>query len=454
MTRSPNLVGTAGRREFLRVGSLSLLGITLDQYLRAADAQPKGGRAGRRKAEACILLWLEGGPSQMDTWDPKGNSGFKPIPTRVPGIQISELFPRVARHMDKLSVIRSMHTEENNHPQGSHYALTGHRPVGGMKFPSLGSMICKEAGRRNDVPPYVVVPQPWEVDFFDYKDGFEAAFIGPEYSPMILPDPSKPDFHIPDLSLPKTLTSQMIDDRRAFLTAVDRLYRRRVRLAEFDKIDALQQRALAMLGSPDVKKAFDLSQEPSKTKDAYGRHRVGQSLLLARRLVEAGCRFVTAAGYKHGQWDTHAQNNENLRKELAPTLDLTLSTLLEDLCQRGLLETTVVLVMGEFGRTPEVNPQGGRDHWPDCWSLLIGGGGLEGGHVIGASDAKAAYVADRMVSMGDVYATIYQAFDIDWTKTYMTPIGRPIYIANALGDRQGEPIKELVKGLDAPAPRG
>jgi uncharacterized protein (DUF1501 family) len=163
---------------------------------------------------------------------------------------------------------------------------------------------------------------------------------------------------------------------------------------------------------------------------------------------------VTAAGYKHGQWDTHGKNNENLRKELAPTLDQTLSTLLEDLSQRGLLETTVVLVMGEFGRTPDINPQGGRDHWPDCWSLLIGGGGLQGGHVIGASDARAAYVADRMISMGDVYATIYQAFGIDWTKTYLTPIGRPIYLANALGDKQGEPIKELVKGMEAPVAKG
>lgn len=447
----PTPRGPVSRRDFLRVGALSLLGIGLEQYLRAAEV---AAAAGRRKAQACILLWLEGGPSQMDTWDVKGNSGFKPIPTKAPGVHICELFPRVARHMDKLSVIRSMHTEENNHPQGSYYALTGHRPSGAMKFPSLGSMICKEAGRRNEVPPYVVVPQPWEVDFFDYKDGFEAAFIGPEYGPMILPDPSKPDFHIPDLSLPKTLTSKVIDDRRSFLNVVDRLYREKERLAEFGKIDALQQRALAMLSSPDVKKAFDLSQESAKVKDAYGRHRVGQSVLLARRLVEAGCRFVTAAGYKHGQWDTHGKNNENLRKELAPTLDQTLSTLLEDLSQRGLLETTVVLVMGEFGRTPDINPQGGRDHWPDCWSLLIGGGGLQGGHVIGASDARAAYVADRMISMGDVYATIYQAFGIDWTKTYLTPIGRPIYLANALGDKQGEPIKELVKGMEAPVAKG
>jgi len=153
---------------------------------------------------------------------------------------------------------------------------------------------------------------------------------------------------------------------------------------------------------------------------------------------------VTASGYKHGQWDTHGKNDENLRKDLAPTLDQTLSVLLADLEQRGLLQTTLVLVMGEFGRTPTMNPQLGRDHWPHCWSLVMGGGGIQGGQVIGASDEKAAYVADRMISMGDVYATLYKALGIDWTKTYMTPIGRPIYIANALGDKQGEPIKELI----------
>jgi uncharacterized protein (DUF1501 family) len=167
-------------------------------------------------------------------------------------------------------------------------------------------------------------------------------------------------------------------------------------------------------------------------------------VLLARRLIESGCRFVSASGYRHGQWDTHGKNDETLRKDLAPLLDQTLSVLLTDLEHRGLLQTTVVLVMGEFGRTPTLNPQLGRDHWPDCWSMLIGGGGIAGGHVIGASDKNAAYVADRMISMGDIYATIYKAFGIDWTKTYMTPIGRPIYIANALGDKQGEPIKELV----------
>jgi hypothetical protein len=432
------------RRGFLRVGSLAPLGIGLAQFLQASAALARRGETLRGKAQACILLWLEGGPSQMDTWDPKSNSNLKPISTKVPGIKISELFPRVARQMDKLSVIRSMHTDENNHPQGTYQVLTGHRPNAAMKFPSVGSIICKETGPRNELPQYALVPQPQEVDFFTYADAYNAAFIGANYNPMIVPDPSQENFHIPDLRLPKTVTAKTIENRRSFLKVVDKEYRTKEELAEFGTMDALSRQALGMLLSPNVEKAFDLSGEPAKLRDAYGRNRVGQSVLLARRLIESGCRFVSASGYKHGQWDTHGKNDEILRKDLAPLLDRTLSVLLTDLEARGLLQTTVVLVMGEFGRTPTMNPAAGRDHWPDCWSLLIGGGGIAGGQVIGASDKKAAYVADRMVSMGDLYATIYKALGIDWTKTYMTPIGRPIYIANALGDQQGKPIKELI----------
>jgi hypothetical protein len=432
------------RRDFLRVGSLAPLGIGLVQLLHVSRARADEGPLPRGKAQACILLWLEGGPSQMDTWDPKGNSGFKPIATKVPGIQISELFPRIARHLDKLSVIRSVHTEENNHPQGTYNTLTGHRPNAAMKFPSIGSMLCKETGPRNELPQYALVPQPTEVDFFTYADAYNGAFLGANYNPMIVPDPSKADFHIPDLRLPKSVTADTIEHRKSFLEVVDRQFRAKEELAEFGTMDGLSRQALGMLLSPAVEKAFDLSREPDKLRDAYGRNRVGQSVLLARRLIESGCRFVSASGYKHGQWDTHGKNEETLRKDLAPLLDQTLPVLLADLEARGLLESTVVLVMGEFGRTPTINPQLGRDHWPDCWSLLVGGGGISGGHVVGASDKNGAYVADRMVSIGDIYATIYKAFGIDWTRKYMTPIGRPIYIANALGDKQGEPIQELI----------
>jgi hypothetical protein len=313
-----------------------------------------------------------------------------------------------------------------------------------MKFPSFGSIVSKELGPRKNLPPYIVVPTPTENDFFSYEEAYKASFVGAEYDGMILPDPSKSDFSVPDLGLPKSISSEAIEDRRTLLNIVDRNFRQKENLGEFSQMDTFQQQALQMLLSPHVRKAFDLSQESEKAKDRYGRHRVGQSVLLARRLVEAGCRFVTAAGYKHGQWDTHFENEKRLREALAPTLDQTLSALLEDLDQRGLLESTVVIATGEFGRTPQINPAKGRDHWPDCWSLVVGGGGIQGGQIVGASDERGAYVAERPVSIGDLYATVYKAMGIDWAKTYMSPIGRPLYIANGFDNKVGAPIKELI----------
>jgi len=435
------------RRDFLRAGTLSLLGISLSDYLRFGSAQALAGTknaAAPAKAQAVILLLLEGGPSQLDTWDVKANSGFKPISTNAPGVQISEIFPHIAKHMDKLSIIRSMKTEERNHPQATVESLTGHRPNPALKFPSFGSIISKELGPRNNLPPYVVVPMPNAGDFFNYQEAYQAAFIGSEYDGLILPDPSKPDFEVPDLSLPKSISAETIEDRRTMLKIVDQFYREKEEIAEFAKMDTFDEQALKMLLSPHAKEAFDLSKESEKTKNAYGRNRVGQSVLLARRLVEAGCRFVTAAGYKSGAWDTHDDNEKHLRDTLAPLLDQSLSTLLEDLKQRGLLESTVVLAMGEFGRTPVVNPKRGRDHWPDCWSLVVGGGGIQGGQIVGASDKDGAYVAERPVSLGDLYATVYKAMGIDWEKTYMSPIARPVYIANGFDDTAGTPLKELI----------
>ena len=431
------------RRDILRAGSLSLLGLGLPDYLRLSAQSVEKENAGKKKAQSCILLFLEGGPSQIDTWDPKPHSSFKPISTAVPDIQISELFPRLAARANNFSILRSLHTEENNHPQGTHYAMTAHRPSPRTTFPSLGSIVAKEKGIRNEMPPYVMVPLHWEGDFFSYVDAFNAGFIGSQYNPVILPDPSLANFEVPDLSLPKSLSVENINDRLSFLSVVDRHYRQREKRAEFAQMDRFTKQAMTMLLSPTVKEAFDLSQELEATKDAYGRTRVGQSVLMARRLVEAGCRFVTASGYTHSQWDTHGDHDSRLRSVLAPTLDQTLSVLLDDLDQRGLLETTMVLVMGEFGRTPHMNALNGRDHYPDCWSLLLAGGGIEGGRVVGASDAQGAQVADRLISMGDVYATIYRALGIDWTKTYTNPFGRPFYIANSLDDTMGQPVDEL-----------
>ncbi len=427
-----------GRRDFLRVGSLTYLGIGLRDLLGLESLMAAQGVSPSGKAQSCIMLWLEGGPSQVDTWDPKPNSSFKPISTNVPGIQISELLPRVSKHMEKLSIVRSMHTEETNHAGATIYALTGHRPSVAMKFPSLGSMISKERAIRNEIPPYVVTR---ELDLLQY---FRSGFLGADYDPMVVHDPSREDFEVPDLSIPKSVSVEQIEERRSALMLVDSLYRQKVKEVEYAKMDRFTDAAWRMILSPNVRKAFDLSKEPEKVKDAYGRHSFGQSVLLARRLVEAGARFVTAAGYKTIEWDTHGDNDKGHRDKLCPSFDQAFSTLLEDLDQRGLLESTVVIAMGEFGRTPHINPKAGRDHWPQCWSLVLGGGGIQGGHVIGASDSEGGYVADRMITMGDIYATIYKAFGIDWEKTYMTPIGRPVKIANSIDDKTGVPIKELV----------
>ena len=304
-----------GRRDFLRVGSVGALGLSLSQVLEwesllAGPAAP-AARAG--KAEACIMLWLGGGPSQMDTWDPKSNSGFKPIATNIDGIRISEILPLTARHMDKLSIIRSMHTEENNHPQGHHYVLTGHSPNAADKFPSFPSIITKELGPRGEVPPHVLCPGWDSADAKRYNDLFRSAFMGAAYDPMILADRGEKGIDVTDLVLPQSFPVESLENRSSFLKIVDRHYRQQVELAEFSNMDGFREQALQMILSPQVREAFDLSRESDKMKEAYGKHKFGQSVLLARRLVEAGSRFVTANGYSHNVWDTHGDNDAKHR---------------------------------------------------------------------------------------------------------------------------------------------
>jgi uncharacterized protein (DUF1501 family) len=430
----------SSRRCILRAGALSYFGLTLSRYFRLMA----GTEAKQGKAKAVILVWLNGGPSHVDTWDPKSNSSFKAISTNVPGIQISELLPRMARHMDKVSIVRSMHTEENNHGIAHHYAMTGHRPNPAMKFPSLGSIIANELGERDGLPPYVMVPRIMP----GYEEYFRAHMLGARFDPMGVPDPSQKDFAIPDLKLPESLTVERIEQRRALLKLVDESYSQQVTSAEHTSMDAFQQQALNLITSPNVRAAFDLSKEPDKLKDSYGRHTFGQAALIARRLVEAGTRFVTVVDAKRTQtgadWDTHSNNDKTHRDVLVPVMDQVLSTLLTDLDERGLMSSTIVVAMGEFGRTPDINPNAGRDHWNHCWSLVLGGGGIRGGAIVGASDERGAYVKDREVTIGDLFATLYKALGIDWTKEYMHPIGRPLKIANSINDRTGQPLTELV----------
>jgi uncharacterized protein (DUF1501 family) len=429
----------ASRRSFITAGSLGFLGLSLRQALSAAA---ETGSAPNGKAKAVILFWLEGGPSHIDTWDPKTNSNFKPISTNVAGIRISELLPKMAQRMNKFALVRSMHTRGTDHPQATHYAITGHEINPAMQFPSLGSIITKELGPRNAVPPHVLVPK-WDRTR-QYEEYFRGAFLGGNYDPMCVPDPAKPGFEVTDLSLPKGVSQAAVESRSAFLQAVDRRYRELNDTVEHTNMDAFTAQAWKMILTPAVRDAFDLSKESDQMKERYGKDSIGQSCLLARRLVEAGSRFVTAAGYHSTSWDTHSDNDKGHRDRLTPPLDRTLTALVDDLDERGLLESTLVIAMGEFGRTPIINPNLGRDHWPNCWSLALAGGGIKAGQVVGASDERGANVTERVVSMGDLYATIYQALGIDWKREYMSPIGRPIKIANSLDDRTGTPVKELL----------
>ncbi len=430
------------RRDFIKVGSLGFLGMHLGQSLLLEQAvAARTGQAPDGTAKSVIVVWLEGGPSQKDTFDPKPSSSFRPISTNVAGIQISELFPSLAKRMDRMSIIRSMRSFGDDHPQATHYAVTGHELNPAMKFPSWGSIVGKELGPVNALPPYAFVAKR---DYRkQYQGYFRSALLGPDYDPMMIPDPSKDDFEVADLSVPKSLVPASMSERLEFRKVIDRMYRKRVESLEHTEMDAFTKKAWEMILAPEVRTAFDLSKESDKTKDAYGRDSVGQSLLLSRRLVESGVRFVTAAGFHGNSWDTHGKNDAGHRDRLCPPLDKSLSALLDDLVDRGLYDSTVVVAMGELGRTPEHNPALGRDHWPNCWSMMLGGGGIQGGRVVGASDDRGAYIADRRVMVGDLFATVYKALGIDWTKEYMTPIGRPLKIANSIDDTTGEPVHEL-----------
>ncbi|MCH2374390.1 MAG: DUF1501 domain-containing protein [Planctomycetes bacterium] len=432
-----------GRRAILRTGALSFYSLHLADFLRARQAFGAEATDKKAKAKSVIMLWLNGGPSHIDMWDPKPNSSFAPISTRVPGIQVSELLPHSSKHLDKISIIRSMRTEENNHGVGHHNVLTGHRPNPSMAFPSLSTMVTKELGPQGSIPPNVMVPRMHA----SYMDYYRAHFLGPQYDPFQVPDPSAADFEIPNLSIPESVTVERLLGRRSMLDLVDRQYRAKVKSAEHRKMDTFSTQALNMIMSKEVREAFDLSKESEKTKDAYGRDRLGQGTLLARRLVEAGSRFVTVVDlHRPGtgrDWDTHGANDSQHRDHLVPWVDRTLSALLSDLSDRSLLDSTLVLVTGEFGRTYDHNSGAGRDHWCHCWSFVLAGGGIQGGRVVGASDERGAYVADRLVTIGDCHATIYKALGIDWTKEYMHPVGRPLKIANSINDEAGKPLDEL-----------
>jgi hypothetical protein len=412
-----NRTSLFGRRDFMRIGSLGALGIGLEGVLRA----------GAKKDISCILVWQSGGCGHQDTWDMKPDAPrefrgeFNPIPTNVPGIQICEHLPLTAKQADKYTILRSLHSKENNHERAINYLLTGYVPLSTLEFPSMGAVISKELGPKNGLPPYVAVPNT----FPSYGGGY----LGGEFNPFIAGDPNKPGYHVRDLTLPTDVDWQRVANRRWLLEQMDAKYRAMDANTDFDAIDSFHERAYTLMSSPAAKEAFNVEAESPGLRERYGRTPVGQGCLLARRLVEAGVRFVTVAkGWLN--YDTHGDNFNMMKKVLLPEFDRAFATLVEDLHERGLLKTTLVIAMGEFGRTPKVNKDAGRDHHNKAWSICMAGAGIPGGRVLGATDKTATEVTELPVAPEDLLFTIYSILGVDATREYQTPIGRPSKIVN------------------------
>ena len=409
------------RRDFLKVGALAFAGLDLPKLL-AAD---------RRRDRSCIVLFQNGGASQLDTFDPKPDApsdirgSFKAIPTSVPGTQVSELLPRTARLVHKFSIIRSMHSDEAIHERARQYIFSGTKPRNELLHPSYGAVVSKELGSKNGLPPFVVIPE---------KDlSAEAGFLGSPYDPFVTGNPNTKNFSVKDLTLPLGLSLEEAKARAQLLQALDSSFKSVEQSPVIDSMDEFYQKAFELISSPAAKKAFNISEENERLRDNYGRTTVGQGALLARRLIESGVRLVTVF---HGGYDTHT-NHEKLAQPLLADFDQAFATLLVDLEQRGLLETTLLLVIGDFGRTPKINFSGGRDHWPRNFSVALVGAGIQGGRLVGKSDSKAGEPTDRPVSIEDLGATVYKALGIDYTKLYHAN-GRPIAI-----NKEGQPLQEL-----------
>lgn len=459
------------RRDALRLGTLATLGLGWPQLLAARAAAVSGGPPGARgaafgRARRVILLYMWGGPAHQDTWDlkPQGPSAtrgeFSPIATRVPGIHICEHFPLIARQTDKLAIIRSVTHDDNNHSTAAHAALTGRRHTlkaenfGARSddFPHIGSVLAHLRPSPSGLPAFVALPEVIATTAGAVTPGQGGGLLGAKYDPFRVNEhPDREDFSIPALRLPDGVVPHRLADRRRLLEQLDAAARLRDRSAAALAMDAYYQQALDMLLAPATRRAFDLSRLPDSLRQRYGWHAFGQSVLLARQLVEAGVQLVTVYWHRERadidtSWDTHARNFEELRWRLMPAVDRPIAALLEDLAASGLLDETLVIWNSEFGRTPKINARGGRDHWGACNSVVLAGGGVPGGQVFGASDDQAAFPTQDRVSQADIAATVYHLLGIDPHQTTIAdPLGRPLPVA------LGEPIHKLLSGGARPA---
>jgi hypothetical protein len=424
---SPRRCDGIRRRHFLRLGGLTALGLSLSDWfrLRARAADPPAVWA-----KSCILLWLDGGPSHLETFDLKPEvpadvrGPFTPIPTKVPGIEICELLPRTAEVTNRLAIIRSMTSPLGEHGLANHYLLTGYKPSPVLEYPGYGAVVAHVRGGTHMLPPNVAIPE--------FRPTGAAGFLGSAYQPFATGgDPAKPDFRVRDLDAFPGITAERLHRRREFLAEFDRVQANMERTAPADS--AFEQ-AYRLVTAPKAKQAFDLQEEKPVVRARYGPRTIGQSCLLARRLVERGVPFVTVL---NTGWDTHDGLVLRLRDGytgakvgvgLVPTFDLAFSALIGELQERGLLEETLVVAMGEFGRTPKLNTRGGRDHWPRVFSVVLAGAGIKGGQVIGSSDRVGESPRDNPVTPADLACTIYTLLGINPHHELHTADGRPVQV--------------------------
>jgi Protein of unknown function (DUF1501) len=441
------------RRDFLHAGSLGFLGLTLSEFLTFKAA----GAVDPKKDVNCIQLMLVGGPSQLDTWDMKPEAPasirgpYKPIKTNVPGIEICEIFPRMAEHADKFALLRSVyHTAAAVHDTGCQMMQTGRLFQGGLESPNYGSVLRFEKGARGDMPPNVLIPYMIGQLGGNLPHGDTAGFLGKAYDPFVLnADPSEANFKVPDMLPPDYISAVRVDRRRDWRQVIDQSVKYFEESNQDAKLmDSTFDQAYTLMTSAKAREAFDLTQENEDMRKRYGLNRFGQGCLLARRLVERGVRFVTInmfeTVFNDITWDIHGSapfSPISCYSDLVgPMFDNAYSSLLEDLSRIGLLDNTLVLATGEFGRTPRVNPAGGRDHWPQCWTVVMAGGGVKGGQVVGSSDSIGGAPKDRPVMPSHVAATVYKCLGIPIDKELKTQQGRVVRLV----DHGFDPIDELL----------
>ena len=440
------------RRDFLQVGSLSAIGLSLPQLARAAAEGRVGPGHDKR---SCIMIFNLGAPSHLDLWDMKPDAPaevrgpFKPIRTATDAFEVSELLPRHAAVADKFSLVRSCrHDGAAVHDAGWQMMQTGRRFTGGINSPHAGSVASFLLGRRSDLPPFVVLPQLMGRGGGNLPNGQAGGFLGKAHDPFaLMADPSKPDFKVPDLLPPDQVAGLRVDRRRKMRDVVEAATKDFEASEDARLLDDSFQAAWRLMTSPQARAAFDLASEPPAVRERYGLHRFGQCCLLARRLVESGVRFVTIntflTVFDEITWDIHGSKPftsvAGMKEIVCPMYDQAYSALVEDLAQRGLLDETLVTTLAEFGRTPKVNPAGGRDHWPGCFTCSFAGGGVKGGRVIGKSDTIGGFPAERAVGPGDIVATIFHSLGLDHGAILPGPAGRPF----PLTDFGTSPILEL-----------